>query len=70
MSAQQATPGGRHRAEAAWTREQKPLGATCDFPGCSRHAVLGAQMCDHHEMVRLASNGSWVDDGHPEGGHG
>lgn len=57
-------------ARTMWRREQKPLGATCDFPGCERHAELGARMCDYHVMVRLASNGSWVDDRHPDGGHG
>ena len=25
-------------------------------------------MCDYHVMVRLASNGSWVDDSHADGG--
>lgn len=54
----------------AWRREQRPLGAACDFPGCDRHAELGLRMCDHHVMVRLSSNGSWVDDSHADGGHG
>jgi hypothetical protein len=53
-----------------WRREQAHLGAVCDFPGCDRHAELGVRMCDYHVMVRLSSNGSWVDDGHLEGGHG
>ena len=57
-------------ALAAWRREQKHLGAVCDFPGCERHAELGGRMCDYHVMVRLASNGSWVDDSHADGGHG
>jgi len=57
-------------ARAAFRREQKPLGANCDFPGCDRHAELGSRMCDYHELVRLSSNGSWVDDRHPDGGHG
>jgi len=57
-------------ARAAFRREQKPLGAGCDFPGCDRHAELGSRMCDYHVLVRLASNGSWVDDSHPDGGHG
>lgn len=57
-------------ALAAWRREQKHLGAVCDFPGCDRHAELGGRMCDYHVMVRLASNGSWVDDSHADGGHG
>ena len=57
-------------ALAAWRREQKHLGAVCDFPGCDRHAELGGRMCDYHLMVRLASNGSWVDDSHADGGHG
>lgn len=53
-----------------WRREQAHLGAVCDFPGCDRHAERGLRMCDYHVMVRLASNGSWVDDSHLEGGHG
>lgn len=57
-------------ARDAWRREQKPLGAACDFPGCDRQAELGLRMCDHHMMVRLSSNGSWVDDSHADGGHG
>ena len=57
-------------AQDAWRREQRPLGAGCDFPGCDRHAELGLRMCEHHAMVRLASNGSWVDDSHTDGGHG
>ena len=57
-------------ALAAWRREQKHLGAVCDFPGCDRHAELGGRMCDYPVMVRLASNGSWVDDSHADGGHG
>lgn len=70
-----STPNPADRAPEAdarttWRREQKPLGAACDFPGCDRHAELGARMCDYHVMVRLASNGSWVDDSHADGGHG
>lgn len=57
-------------AGTAFHREQQHLGATCDFPRCERHAELGSRMCDHHELVRLASNGSWVDDNHADGGHG
>lgn len=57
-------------ARAAWRREQKLLGVACDFPGCDRHAGLGVRMCDHHEAVRLSSNGSWVDNNHADGGHG
>lgn len=57
-------------ARASWKREQGTLGALCDFPGCQCHAALGARMCEHHVMVRLASNGSWVDDTHADGGHG
>lgn len=54
----------------AWRREQAPLGAVCDFPACDHHAVLGARMCEGHLMVRVASNGSYVDDRHIDGGHG
>lgn len=66
---------GRHRRPESGTRavflaEQRHLGPTCEFPGCDRHAALGTRMCDHHVMVHLASNGSWVDDHHSEGGHG
>lgn len=57
-------------ARAAFRREQKPLGASCDFPGCDRPAELGPRMCDYHVVVRLSSTGSWVDDSHPDGGHG
>lgn len=67
------TPAARSpeaAARAGWRREQKPLGVACDFPGCDRHAELGVRMCDYHEMVRLSSNGSWVDDSHADGGHG
>jgi len=55
---------------ATWRREQAALGAFCDFPGCDLLAELGSWMCEHHVMVRLSSNGSWVDDGHRDGGHG
>jgi hypothetical protein len=55
---------------ATWRREQAALGASCDFPGCDQHADLGARMCERHVMVRLSSNGSWVDDSHRDGGHG
>lgn len=65
-----ATSSDRADALATWRREQKHLGAVCDFPGCDRHAELGARMCDYHELVRIASNGSWVNDRHPDGGHG
>lgn len=65
-----ADRGPEKDARATWRREQKPLGATCDFPGCDRHAELGVRMCDYHVMVRLSSNGSWVDDSHADGGHG
>ncbi|HEX7740586.1 MAG TPA: hypothetical protein VF426_13160 [Marmoricola sp.] len=69
------TNPGTHRQPESCTRavflaEQRHLGAVCDFPGCDRHAEQGARMCDHHVMVRLASNGSWVDDNHTDGGHG
>ncbi|GAB3868599.1 hypothetical protein GCM10028801_44810 [Nocardioides maradonensis] len=57
-------------ATVTFRREHAQLGAGCDFPTCKRRALQGSKMCDHHEMVRLAANGSWVDDGHPEGGHG
>lgn len=57
-------------AGATWRREQKHLGAACDFPGCDRHAEHGVRMCEYHAMVRLASNGSWVNDTHADGGHG
>ncbi len=57
-------------AGTAFRREQQHLGASCDFPGCERHAELGGRMCDYHELVRLSSNGSWVDDNHADGGHG
>lgn len=57
-------------AGTAFRREQQHLGATCDFPECERHAQLGGRMCDYHELVRLSSNGSWVDDSHADGGHG
>jgi hypothetical protein len=55
---------------AVFLAEQRHLGAVCDFPGCERHAELGARMCDYHVTVRIASNGSWVDDHPTDGGHG
>lgn len=57
-------------ARAVFAAELRELGAVCNFPGCGHHAVHGSQMCEYHVMVRIASNGSWVDDHHPEGGHG
>jgi hypothetical protein len=57
-------------ARAVFLAEHRHLGAVCDFPGCERRAELGARMCDYHVMVRIASNGSWVDDHHIDGGHG
>jgi hypothetical protein len=57
-------------ARAVFLAEQRHLGAVCDFPGCDRHAERGARMCDYHVTVRIASNGSWVDDHHADGGHG
>lgn len=57
-------------ARAVFLAEQRHLGALCDFPGCERRAELGVRMCEDHVMVRMASNGSWVDDHHTEGGHG
>jgi hypothetical protein len=67
-----ATTHGRSEstARAAFRREQAPLGASFDFPGCDRHAEHGSRMCDYHTLVRLSSTGSWVADGHPDGGHG
>lgn len=61
---------GAAATSLAFHREQQHVGAPCDFPGCERHAELGARMCDYHELVRLSSNGSWVDDKHADGGHG
>jgi hypothetical protein len=67
-------PGKRRQPEsctrAVFLAEQRDLGPACDFPGCDRHAEQGMRMCDHHVMVRIASNGSWVDDHHSDGGHG
>lgn len=66
---------GSHRqpepsARAMFMAEQRHLGAGCDFPGCERTAELGTRLCDYHVTVRIASNGSWVDDNHADGGHG
>ena len=55
---------------AVFAAEHSHIGASCDFPGCDNGAARGARMCDYHALVRVASNGSWVDDHHPEGGHG
>lgn len=76
MSVQDLSRGaGRQRqpesaARAAFRREQASLGAKCEFPRCDHPAELGSRMCDYHELVRLSTNGSWVDDRHPDGGHG
>lgn len=50
--------------------EPESIGASCDFPGCRRCAELGSRMREYHVRVRLASNGSWADDTHLDGGHG
>lgn len=72
MSAQQPSKNVQPEAtaRAVFLADQRHLGAVCDFPGCERHAELGARMCDYHVTVRIASNGSWVDDHHSDGGHG
>lgn len=54
----------------AFHREQAQLGVMCDLPGCGHRAVAGSPMCEDHELVRVASNGSWVPDSHADGGHG
>lgn len=74
MSIAQRLPASDRQPEsctrAVFLAEHRNLGAPCDFPNCDRTAALGARMCDRHILVRIASNGSWVDDAHPDGGHG
>lgn len=41
---------------------------TCDFPDCPEPRRTKTGMCELHRNVRVS--GSWVDDGHTEGGHG
>lgn len=43
-------------------REQAQLRIICAFPHCPRAAVHGTSMCDRHELVRVADNGSWDPD--------
>ncbi len=65
-----AAPVASPAARETFDREQAQLGVMCDLPGCGRRAVRGSPMCQDHEMVRVASNGSWVPDSHADGGHG
>lgn len=41
---------------------------SCIFPGCPEEARTGEATCVLHAHVVVT--GSWVDDGHGEGGHG
>lgn len=46
----------------------------CDFPACTEavtiHRPDGGHVCSRHEHVHVATDGSWTNDSHLEGGHG